>query len=123
MRSLTRALLVTLAVSTTTTLLVSAGEIPVVDGVIGGVPHSSEGGPLRHAAVRNGTVGRVERPPDPGVVRSPGQLRIVENSGICGQSSIIYYSSIYLIILSAETTPGVYHASGYGDISANKSIW
>lgn len=36
---------------------------------------------------------------------TPGKLRVVENSGIC------------------ETTPGVYQASGYGDISANHSTW
>ncbi|TFK75532.1 alpha/beta-hydrolase [Pluteus cervinus] len=34
-----------------------------------------------------------------------GQLRVTENSGIC------------------ETTPGVYQASGYGDIASSKSIW
>ncbi|KAH9480091.1 Carboxypeptidase S1 [Psilocybe cubensis] len=38
-------------------------------------------------------------------VTTPGKLRVVENSGIC------------------ETTPGVYQASGYGDISASDSIW
>ncbi|KAJ7463006.1 serine carboxypeptidase [Mycena latifolia] len=36
---------------------------------------------------------------------TPGALRIVENSGVC------------------ETTPGVYQASGYGDIAADKSIF
>lgn len=36
---------------------------------------------------------------------TPGKLRVVENSGIC------------------ETTPGVYQASGYGDISATHSAW
>ncbi|KAI0745691.1 Alpha/Beta hydrolase protein [Earliella scabrosa] len=37
---------------------------------------------------------------------TPGKLRgVVENSGVC------------------ETTPGVYQASGYGDISADGSIW
>ncbi|KAI0271169.1 hypothetical protein BGY98DRAFT_1006915 [Russula aff. rugulosa BPL654] len=34
-----------------------------------------------------------------------GQLRVVENSGVC------------------ETTPDVYQASGYGDLAGNKSIW
>ena len=107
MRSLTRVLLATLAVlcqTATTTLLVSAGEIPVVDGVIGGVPHSTADGPLRHAAVQNGTVSRVERDPDPGVVRSPGQLRIVENSRICGQSSLLFFDLIN--ILECRDDPG-----------------
>ncbi|KZT08027.1 serine carboxypeptidase [Laetiporus sulphureus 93-53] len=36
---------------------------------------------------------------------TPGTLRVTENSGVC------------------ETTPGVYQASGYGDIAANESIW
>ncbi|OBZ77227.1 Carboxypeptidase S1 [Grifola frondosa] len=36
---------------------------------------------------------------------TPGKLRIVENSGVC------------------ETTPGVYQASGYGDLTANESMW
>ncbi|KAJ6496192.1 Alpha/Beta hydrolase protein [Mycena sanguinolenta] len=36
---------------------------------------------------------------------TPGKLRVVEDSGVC------------------ETTPGVFQASGYGDISSNKSIF
>ncbi|KAJ7655896.1 Alpha/Beta hydrolase protein [Mycena rosella] len=36
---------------------------------------------------------------------TPGALRVVENSGVC------------------ETTPGVFQASGYGDIAADKSIF
>ncbi|TFK75531.1 serine carboxypeptidase [Pluteus cervinus] len=38
-------------------------------------------------------------------VNAAGKLRVTENSGIC------------------ETTPGVYQASGYGDITSSKSIW
>ncbi|KAH8080720.1 serine carboxypeptidase [Cristinia sonorae] len=42
----------------------------------------------------------------PGNSTTTGKLRgVVENSGVC------------------ETTPGVYQASGYGDISANESVW
>lgn len=37
--------------------------------------------------------------------RTPGQLRVVENSGVC------------------ETTPGVYQASGYVDLTADDSMW
>ena len=37
--------------------------------------------------------------------RTPGKLRVTENSGVC------------------ETTQGVYQASGYGDIDENNSIW
>ena len=36
---------------------------------------------------------------------TPGKLRVVENSGVC------------------ETTPGVYQASGYGDLTSKESIW
>ena len=37
---------------------------------------------------------------------TPGKLRgVVENSGVC------------------ETTPGVYQASGYGDITSDGSLW
>ncbi|KAI9066213.1 serine carboxypeptidase [Trametes sanguinea] len=37
--------------------------------------------------------------------RTPGKLRLVENSGEC------------------ETTPGVYQASGYADLDKNNSLW
>ncbi|KAJ7776963.1 alpha/beta-hydrolase [Mycena maculata] len=67
------------------------GQIPVRDGVIGGV------GKTEPSTVK------VELLPH--VVTTPGALRVVENSGIC------------------ETTPGVFQASGYGDIAANKSIF
>ena len=36
---------------------------------------------------------------------TPGKLRVTENSGVC------------------ETTPGVYQASGYGDLMSDESIW
>ncbi|KAG6805210.1 hypothetical protein H0H93_005333, partial [Arthromyces matolae] len=39
------------------------------------------------------------------VATTPGALRVTENSGVC------------------ETTPGVYQASGYGDIASDKSLW
>jgi hypothetical protein len=48
----------------------TAGQVPVVDGVLGGMPDVTLG-----AAVP--TISAV----DPDVVRSPGKLRIVENSG------------------------------------------
>ena len=34
-----------------------------------------------------------------------------------------YDPSLVVLIVWAETTPGVYQASGYGDLAANKSIW
>ncbi|OCH87134.1 serine carboxypeptidase [Obba rivulosa] len=71
-----------------------AGQIPVVNGVLGGVPSPVSSAPakVKAAAVASSTP-------------TPGKLRVVENSGVC------------------ETTPGVYQASGYGDISSDESIW
>lgn len=72
---------------------VLAGQIPVVDGVIGG----------RRAATAAATTAKVQQlHSDASIV--PGALRVTENSGIC------------------ETTPGVYQASGYGDLTSNESI-
>ncbi|KAF9476384.1 alpha/beta-hydrolase [Pholiota conissans] len=73
---------------------VLGGQIPIVDGVHGGVP-TTKPGPLKAA--------------DLGILSSsattPGRLRVTENSGIC------------------ETTQGVYQASGYGDLTSTESIW
>ena len=38
-------------------------------------------------------------------------------------SHFVCYISPFIFTLSEETTPGVYQASGYGDIAANKSVW
>lgn len=69
------------------------GQIPSINGIVGGVPKASApkpsvGGPSKS----NSTV-------------TAGALRVTENSGVC------------------ETTPNVYQASGYGDITANESVW
>ncbi|KAF9448783.1 serine carboxypeptidase [Macrolepiota fuliginosa MF-IS2] len=69
---------------------VYAGQIPVVNGVIGGVDTSAE------------TVKPVSFST---AATTPGKLRFKENSGVC------------------ETTPGVNQASGYGDLTATKSLW
>lgn len=83
--------------STVATLLALVGvphalsrQIPVVDGVLGGVPNSS-----------NSYIAAELVP----AATTPGKLRVTENSGIC------------------ETTPGVYQASGYGDLTSSESIW
>ena len=72
---------------------VLGGQIPVVNGVVGGVgsrPLSEDGtDPLGVLPV----------------ARTPGKLRVTENSGVC------------------ETTEGVYQASGYGDLTSNESIF
>ncbi|KAF8148216.1 serine carboxypeptidase [Crassisporium funariophilum] len=71
-----------------------AGQIPVVDGIIGGVPDTADF--VDNAATRQ---------PSTASSTTPGKLRVIENSGIC------------------ETTRGVYQASGYGDLTATESIW
>ena len=60
---------------------VSSKQIPVIDGVIGGVPTSA----------------KVSAVPAPKVSGTPvaGKLRYVENSGVCGELSIIW-----LVVLS-----------------------
>ena len=57
--------------------LISGGQIPVVDGVIGGVPS-----PSAHdfKDLAGSVSGNVSTPP------TPGKLRVVENSGVCGRS-------------------------------------
>ncbi|KAK7052186.1 carboxypeptidase [Favolaschia claudopus] len=69
----------------------SAGQIPIRDGVIGGVA-STKAAPVAAAVLKS-------------FATTPGALRVVENSGIC------------------ETTPGVFQASGYGDLTASNSIF
>ena len=71
--------------------LAYARQVPVVNGVVGGVRTESRPFDVDVAAVPAAT--------------TPGKLRVVENSGIC------------------ETTPGVYQASGYGDLTSSESIW
>ncbi|KAJ7149436.1 serine carboxypeptidase [Mycena crocata] len=69
----------------------SVGQIPIRDGVIGGV-----------ATTKTPTVKDESLT---SFATTPGALRVVENSGVC------------------ETTPGVFQASGYGDLTATKSIF
>lgn len=62
-----------LCVAASLCALSHAGQVPVVDGVIGGVPSSTT---------------RVEASiPEPQVSGTPvpGKLRFIENSGVCGQ--------------------------------------
>ncbi|KAF8633769.1 hypothetical protein AX15_001275 [Amanita polypyramis BW_CC] len=67
-----------------------AGQVPVVNGVIGGVPNATTTiNPTTFSAASN----------------AAGGLHIVENSGIC------------------ETTPGVYQASGYANLTSTSGLW
>ncbi|KAH9853076.1 alpha/beta-hydrolase [Lenzites betulinus] len=78
---------------------VLAGQVPVYNGVIGGIADTATraqlNGALLAATDANSTAPST----------TPGKLRVVENSGVC------------------ETTPGVYQASGYGDLTENQSLW
>jgi hypothetical protein len=58
--------------------LISGGQVPVVNQVLGGVPHTSENTikvPKGASALADV---KAQRPP------TPGKLRVVENSGVCG---------------------------------------
>jgi len=74
------------------------GQIPVVDGVIGGVP-------TKISEVATEAPSKIVDAPLVSGSPVPGKLRYVENSGVC------------------ETTPGVFQASGYADLTATDSMW
>ncbi|KAI0639117.1 alpha/beta-hydrolase [Trametes polyzona] len=78
---------------------VLAGQVPAYNGVIGGTADPSTRAQLQGAvlAATDGSSAPVKP--------TPGKLRLVENSGVC------------------ETTPDVYQASGYGDLSETESLW
>jgi hypothetical protein len=57
--------------------LISGRQVPVVDGVIGGVP-SPEGCRFK---TQNEAFSKNALPSTP----TPGKLRVVENSGVCGE--------------------------------------
>lgn len=83
------------------------GQIPIVEGVTGGVPTIAPASAPQVATV---------------VATTPGKLRVVENSGICGEYDDVKRTVIFVDCFP-ETTPGVYQASGYGDLTATESIW
>lgn len=65
--------------------VVLGGQIPVVDGVIGGVPSDDS------------FTDFVNLPKGISNATTPGKLRVVENSGICGESLLpIYVSPIQM---------------------------
>lgn len=55
--------------------LISASQFPIIDGVIGGVPSPDD---------RYDCKTPEETFPNMGPTPTPGKLRVVENSGICG---------------------------------------
>ncbi|KAI0374464.1 serine carboxypeptidase [Pilatotrama ljubarskyi] len=77
---------------------VLAGQVPVYNGVIGGGAD-----PATRAQLKKPVLAATDG--SAAANTTPGKLRVVENSGVC------------------ETTPGVYQASGYGDLTDNQSLW
>lgn len=79
--------------------VILARQFPTVDEVMGGVPRTQN----------KANSLAVDPPPyKPGGspnITKPGELRYIENSGVC------------------ETTEGVYQASGYADLTATESMW
>lgn len=57
--------------------LISGSQIPTLDGVIGGVPSP---GAHNFKNLAGAVSGNPSTPP------MPGKLRVVENSGVCGES-------------------------------------
>lgn len=100
-----------LAILSTAGYASARGQFPVVNGVIGGIPV-------------NGFTVQSENFTT--AATTPGALRVTENSGVCGMSfpsSFPTAAGGLRGVIYLETTPGVYSASGYGDLTATKSIW
>lgn len=70
-------------------------QIPHINGVHGGTSELSEPVELADATLARTVTGAA----------SSDVLRVTENSGVC------------------ETTPGVYQASGYANVSSTGSLW
>lgn len=98
-------------------LVVSARQIPQVDGVYGGVPSPTVADDVHADAAAQ-----------PKVSGTPvaGKMRFIENSGVCGAlplGEIALLDEQVLIFNYTETTPGVYQASGYADLTTTQSMW
>lgn len=78
---------------------VSSSQIPVVNGILGGVHPRPLGIPV------------------------PGTLRYVQNSGFCGTFVFFFSLSWICWTRGTETTRGVFQASGYADLSMTESMW
>ncbi|KAJ7932827.1 serine carboxypeptidase [Mycena leptocephala] len=82
----------------------SAGQIPIRNGVVGGVG-AKKSTTLPTSTPTSTPTKTTTSIPTSTPTTTPGALRVVENSGIC------------------ETTPGVFQASGYGDLTSTESIF
>jgi hypothetical protein len=92
---------------------VLGGQVPVVDGVCGGISSTP-------SSARRTVFQQKNSKPSNSSNTTPGKIRVVENSRICGR---LLPFCTYHIVIFLETTPGVYQASGYGDLTETKSIW
>jgi len=92
-------------------LAVLGGEFPVYNGVIGGAPTNA------------GVNRKVSKTPTEGVVAQAGALRYVENSGVCGETPPPEVTPGLYAHRTIETTPGVYTASGYADLTSTQHMW
>ncbi|KAJ6526334.1 serine carboxypeptidase [Mycena capillaripes] len=82
----------------------SAGQIPIRNGVVGGV--GAKKSTIAPTSTPTSSATRTAASiPTTTPTATRGALRVVENSGIC------------------ETTPGVFQASGYGDLTSTESIF
>ncbi|KAF8902719.1 serine carboxypeptidase [Mucidula mucida] len=88
--------LITLVLCTLGSQAVGAGQVPDIDGILGGVPKTTKAAvsPISAIAQRDA----VSAPTN-------GSLRVTENFGIC------------------ETTPDVYQASGYVNLTETEAIF
>jgi hypothetical protein len=92
---------------------VLAGQVPIVNGVPGGIREGTIPGTrkvLSKLADQSHTL-----------ATTPGKLRIVENSGVCG-APVRLHPHVRSFNGHTETTQGVYQASGYGDLTSSKSL-
>ena len=102
-------LLLTILLAVLSTLVLG-GKLPVRDGVVSGV----QANPNIHEKVPEIAIDDV--------VFNPGHLRYVEDSGVCGNQFFLNIN-IPHSHQEAETTPGVYTASGYADLTSTKHMW
>ena len=95
-------------------VLISGSQIPVINGVIGGVSSGDAHNSSYKTLARSGSS-------DPSAC-TPGNLRgVVENSCICGEVPLFNTHNLSCSVLAEEK--GVYQASGYGDLAPDKSVW
>jgi len=89
---------------------VLGGQIPVYNGVPGGAPTNV----ITEKVFSEIAVDSVST--------NVGGLRYVENSGVCGRSPPQKFPSLYAN-RAIETTPGVFTASGYADLTSTQHMW